>query len=186
MPQPRLRILTIDDYWHLPDDGKRYEILDGILEVSSPPGVKHQDVVGNLLTSILNFLRDCRLGKLIVSPVDVILSHNSICQPDLVFVRKDRVKAIVKDRIHGAPDLVIEVLSPGSSRRDRITKKHLYAQYGVTEYWIVDTKSRTVSRFVLGPSGYAAPEIIGAMRLLETPLLPGLALSLLEVFADIG
>lgn len=132
--------LDIEDYWDLPDDGRRHEILEGMLEVTPSPLVEHQDVLKNLLVLLELFLRQCPVGKIIPSPMDVILSNETICQPDLVFIRKERVPEIVRGRVWGTPDLVIEILSSGTANRDYETKKHVYARHRIGEYWSVDPK----------------------------------------------
>ncbi len=128
------------DYVELPDE-PRCELLYGRLVVMASPVVRHQLVVGRILR-VLQDLADRSGGLAVDSPVDVALADHSVVQPDVVYVSPARL-SIVRQRIEGAPDLVVEVLSPGTARRDLGEKLRLYAEAGVAEYWIVDPESRT-------------------------------------------
>jgi Uma2 family endonuclease len=136
------------DYWQLPE-GAPVELLKGRFVVSPSPNVLHQTIVGLLFERLSAAARKTG-GMAIVSPMDVILSDDSILQPDVLYVSKAR-RGIVKERIEGAPDLVIEIIS-GSARRDRIEKLDLYARYGVSEYWIVDPEAQTID-FLINEGG---------------------------------
>jgi len=127
------------DYWQL-EEGAPYELLRGRLLMSPSPTSLHQILVGELF-QLLRHTADASEGLTIPSPMDVVLSDDTILQPDLLYIAKER-RNIVKDRVEGAPDLVIEILSPGTDRRDRTEKLDLYAKYGVPEYWIVDPSSQ--------------------------------------------
>jgi Uma2 family endonuclease len=123
------------DYFALPDE-PRCELLYGRLLVTPAPVVRHQSVVARILHLLLD-LADSSGGFAVASPVDVVLADHSVVQPDVIFVAAAR-RSIVGDRVIGAPDLVVEVLSPGTARRDVGEKLRLYAEAGVPEYWIVD------------------------------------------------
>lgn len=127
------------DYWKLPE-GEPVELLRGRLVVSPAPTTLHQLVIGILHVLLFESARKSS-GRVILGPADVVLDDHSIPQPDLLYVRKER-RSILKNRVMGAPDLVVEVLSPHNSRRDRVDKLDMYAQYGVAEYWIVDPAER--------------------------------------------
>ena len=114
--------LTYQDYAALPDDGRRYEILEGELSVTPAPSPRHQEIIGNLFAALRAHVTDRGLGKVFVSPVDVLLSDTAIVQPDIVFVANDRLRMITSRGIEGAPTLVIEVLSPSTTHIDRQTK----------------------------------------------------------------
>ena len=139
--------LTYDDYVRLPDDGKRYEIIDGELEVSPAPAPRHQRVSGNLLVVLHGYVQAHGLGQIYCAPIDVILARNSVVQPDLVFVAAGRTSIITERAIEGPPDLAVEILSPWSDERDRVTKADLYARYGVRHHWIVDPVARTLKMY---------------------------------------
>jgi Uma2 family endonuclease len=123
------------DYLGLPDH-PRCELLYGRLLVTPAPTARHQHVVSRIL-SILLACADRHGDQALVSPIDVVLADHSVVQPDVIYVKAAR-SSIVRDRIEGAPDLVVEVLSPGTARRDLGEKLRLYAEAGVSEYWIVD------------------------------------------------
>src|SRR5436309_59662 len=127
--------LTYEDYVDLPDDGKRYEILDGELEVSPAPAPRHQAVSRNLLFILHGHIHPRRLGSVYHAPIDVLLANTSIVQPDLVFIAAGRESIVTKRAIEGPPDLMVEILSPWSIRRDRVAKAALYARFGIRCYW---------------------------------------------------
>ncbi|NOZ55325.1 MAG: Uma2 family endonuclease [Calditrichaeota bacterium] len=135
--------LTLEDYRQLPDDGKRYEILEGELAVTPAPGTKHQRIVGNLFRLLTQFLSKGPAGEVFVAPLDVVLAPHTVVQPDLLFVSEARANIIREDGIYGAPDLVVEVLSPSTAERDRGVKRRLYLHYGVREVWLMDPEART-------------------------------------------
>ncbi|PYI50809.1 Uma2 family endonuclease [Paenibacillus flagellatus] len=153
--------VTYDDYANLPDDGSRYEVADGKLELMSPgPSPRHQAVVVQLLTKLQ---QSCGSEYVLyVSPIDVILSVTEVRQPDLVMIRRDRLDIVTRRGIEGAPDLVIEVLSPYSGRRDRLHKTRAYARYGIPEYWIADPANRMIEQYVLEGDKYALADVFAA------------------------
>jgi Uma2 family endonuclease len=127
------------DYWKLPE-GEPVELLRGRLIVSPSPDTLHQTLSIMLSTFLFNISQRTG-GRALAAPTDVVLDDHTILQPDALYVRRDR-KSIIRDRVYGPPDLLIEILSPSNSRRDRVDKLNLYAEYGVTEYWIVDPIER--------------------------------------------
>jgi Uma2 family endonuclease len=135
--KPALQRWTYAEYARLPDDGNRYELIAGELVVSPSPHHRHQ-LAGMRISGIFeNFTRDRGIGQL-YGPLDVLLSESDYLIPDLVFLKHDR-RAILSDRgVEGPPDLVIEIVSPSSSLRDRGVKRERYALFGVPLYWIVD------------------------------------------------
>src|SRR5687767_9019422 len=142
-PQTSTR-LTYEDYLELPDDGKRYELIAGELILNPAPIPRHQLVAGNLYLAIRNYLDQHDLGKVIGSPIDVVLADDVVLQPDLIIIRRERLSIIGAKNLEGAPDVVIEVLSDGTRRKDEIVKRKLYARYGIAEYWIVDPSVEAV------------------------------------------
>jgi Uma2 family endonuclease len=146
--------MTYAEYCLLPDDGNRYQVLEGELIVSPAPRLLHQDVVLQLALLLRSYVISHDLGKVYISPVDVILSPTTIVQPDVVFVRREHMEMITDQNIQGPPDLCVEVLSPGTESIDRERKKALYARFGVREYWIVDPVRETVTVFGLQDGAY--------------------------------
>lgn len=171
---------TIEDLYALPPE-TRAELIEGEIYMVPAPFVPHQRIVRNLYDGLAGFARGKRLGEVLFSPVDVVLSRGCVLQPDLVFVSRQRA-SIVRDRIEGAPDLVVEVLSPSSDVRDRKVKRDLYARHGVPEHWIVDPDARTVEALVLRDGAYALLAIFEAGDVVDTETLPGLKLPVARVF----
>lgn len=181
-PTPRL---TYDDFVRFPDDGRRHEIIDGVHYVTPSPLVRHQALVGRLYFAIESHLRaHPGMGQVFLSPLDVVLSHYDVVEPDLLFVGADRDEVLTTKNLQGAPSLVIEVLSKHTRSRDRRLKRDLYERTGVREYWLVDPEASAVTIYREEHAGRFGPaETLDRSRALETGLLPGFALSLAELFA---
>jgi Uma2 family endonuclease len=139
--------MTYDEYCLLPDDGKRYQVIEGELFVSPAPRTTHQDIVLELASLLRAHVKAHRLGKVYVAPTDVLLSPTTVVQPDILFIRRGNMGIITELNIQGPPDLCIEVLSPGTESVDRERKMAVYARYGVQEYWIVNPMRQTVSTY---------------------------------------
>jgi Uma2 family endonuclease len=178
------RKLTYDDYLRLPDDGKRYELIDGELQVTPAPGTRHQSTVANVLFLLGRHIRERRLGRLWTAPLDVFFGPTDVVQPDLVFVSAERREIITEVAVRGAPDLAIEVLSPSTRRRDEGIKLRQYEREGVLEYWLLDPDTRTAK--VFGHEGnrlvLAAELSAEAEDVLSSPLFPGLELDVAALF----
>ena len=139
------RKLTVQDYFDLDaPEGERYELINGELIMAAAPNEAHQIVVGALGVRMYVHSDDNGLGKVFFSPFDVLLSDTDVVQPDLMFVSNERARIRTPANIQGAPDLVVEVISPSSERRDRREKLALYAKHGVKEYWIIDPINRII------------------------------------------
>jgi Uma2 family endonuclease len=175
-------ILTYDDYRHLPDDGRRYEILEGELHVTPAPTVFHQRISRNLGFILHSYVRSNKLGEVYFAPIDVILDRTSVVQPDLLFVSRTREAMIAQRGIEGAPDLMVEILSPHTEERDRGAKLQLYARYGVQHYWILDPDARAISEYVLQDRDYGLRGTHVAPAHFTSALFPDLAVDLGEVF----
>lgn len=168
-------LLTVADLDIMPDDGNRYEIIEGELFVSGWPSLTHQRVSGNLFYSVDAYLIDKRIGKLWYAP-GVVFSELSGVIPDLVFVSQERRNEIASgDRIIGAPDLVIEIVSPGAenARRDRLAKRQLYGKYGVREYWIVDFENRIIEIYLLRGQTLEQQWVLTEHDEITSSVLPG-------------
>src|SRR5260221_9129763 len=123
--------MTYAEYCLLPDDGNRYQVLEGELIVSPAPRLLHQDIVLQLALLLSGHVKARNLGKVYVAPVDVILGPTTVVQPDILFVRGEHMEIVTDQNIQGPPDLCVEVLSPGTESIDRERKKTLYARFGV-------------------------------------------------------
>lgn len=173
---------TVDDYLALGEDVVA-ELIDGELYVTPAPTPRHQDVVGALYVHLRTHVEEAQLGRVYLAPVDVYLSGGDIVQPDLIFLRAERLN-VVQEVIRGAPDLAIEVLSRSRPERDRIIKKDLYAANGVGEYWLVDPEARAVEVFALVEDRYMAAGWFTGEASIVSPSLPELELPLRSVFRD--
>ena len=172
---------TYRDYLQLPE-GDRRELIEGDFYVVPAPNIKHQDAVANLGTALRGFVRSGRLGQVVWAPTDVVLSSESVVQPDILFVSNERRDIITEANVSGAPDLVVEILSPSTAERDRDLKLNLYAKHGVREYWIVDPVEETVEVIELGVEGATSVRRYDAGSV-ESALIPGFAILLDDVFA---
>jgi Uma2 family endonuclease len=146
--------LTYRDYAALPDDGRRYQILDGELFVTPAPGTRHQIILMRLVAQLHAHVMANRLGLVLPAPVDVILADTSIVQPDIVFVATDRQHLVSARGIEGAPTLGVEILSPTTTAVDRGRKRELYARYGMPFYWIADDEARAIEMWHLNADAY--------------------------------
>ena len=174
--------LTYQDYRNTPDD-ERYELIDGELIMSPSPREAHQYADVALGSILYTFVKRHNLGRVYHAPFDVVLSDTDVVQPDLLFVSRDRLYIITEDNIQGAPNLVIEILSPSTSARDKGYKRDLYAKHGVKEYWQVDTDAKLITVLSLNAYGnYDVVAVYGAGQTLTSPILPGFALNLDEIF----
>jgi Uma2 family endonuclease len=140
--------MTAEEYFGLPDDGRQYELIDGVLHMVPSPLTFHQKVSIELAFLLMAFVKQHSLGEVYDAPLDVHLSGSQVYQPDLIFISREREAIITRQRIEGAPDLVIEILSPGSADRDRGVKMQNYARYGVREFWLVDPETRRFEFYV--------------------------------------
>jgi Uma2 family endonuclease len=175
---------TYDDYLLLPEDGPRYELIEGELLMTSAPLMGHQRLSSRLNVRIGSFVEREALGELFAAPTDVYLSPTNVVQPDLFFVAKEHSDRITRACLEGPPDLVIEILSDSSRQRDEVVKPRLYARFGIPEYWIFDRfrESVRVFRLVAGTYRKHAELSAEAGDRLATPLLPGLEIDLAELF----
>ena len=185
LPNPRGVKLTYDDFVLFPDDGLRHELIDGEHYVTPSPALKHQRVALNLVYALEAFLRREPLGRLFFAPVDVVLSPSDVVVPDLIYVsNKQEVDLEVDANIQWAPELVVEIGSPSTRRRDETAKRTLYERAGVSEYWVVDPDLDVVRVYRRQDSErFARPEQVAleAGDVLTTALLPRLELPLSEI-----
>jgi Uma2 family endonuclease len=178
--------LTIADLEATPDDGNRYELIDGEIFVSRAPSYFHQSVLMNIAFAFLDYLRTNPIGKILPGVGVIFDDHNGVV-PDLVFLTHERRRKILGvGRLQAAPEIAIEILSPGSSneRRDRHIKRNLYSERGVSEYWIVDPENRAVEIYRRGEGGL---EFFASLRGADTvtsEVLPGFRVAAETFFAE--
>lgn len=163
-----------DDIWDTPEDGKRYEVIDGALYVTPPPSYGHQNAAGVLYGRTWPHVQQYHLGKILFAPIGVVLDNENGVQPDFVFISRERLHIISDRGIEGPPDLVVEVLSPRTQSRDRGIKMKRYAAAGVPHYWIVVPRSRSIEAYRLTESGYELAGVYGPGTIFRPELVPGL------------
>ncbi len=176
---------TYEDYIRLPDDGKRYEIIEGVLYVANTPSYEHQFAVGEIYRQVANFVTERKLGITIPAPFEVHLPGIAKpVQPDVLFIAAQRQPASDTQIFEGAPDLVVEVISPSSLRLDQHIKFGAYEQAKVREYWLVDPKTRSVEVYTLPANGveYALLGQFGNGERLKSAVLAGLELAVNSLF----
>jgi Uma2 family endonuclease len=177
--------LTYEDFLHFPDDGRRHELISGEHYVTPSPNLRHQELIVRLTSALANHLTDHPVGRVYCAPLDCIFTTFDVVEPDLLVVLADQLQILTEKNVQGAPALVIEVLSPGTSRRDQGIKRELYDRGGVREYWIIDPDRNVVTVFRRELDGtLAAVGELSSSRgeSLTTPLLPGFSLELTKLF----
>ena len=179
--------LTYDDFVQFPDDGMRHELIDGEHYVTPSPRLRHQAIVGTLHLIIASWLEGNPIGRVFLSPVDVVMTNVDIVVPDLLYVCNARAASTLTElHVRGVPELVVEVASPGTRKRDDGIKRRLYERQGVTEYWIVDPEVDRIR--IYRQEGDVFGRAIELSRehgdVLTTSLLPGLELPLTRIFRD--
>lgn len=176
------RLTTYDDYRHLPDDGKQYQIIGGELYMTPAPTTQHQRIGLRLKFRLFEFVERNKLGEVLDAPVDVVLSMTDVVQPDIVFVAKERLNIITNKNIVEAPDLVVEILSEHTETIDRKKKMELYERHGVKEYWIVDPDAKVIEQFVLKKKKFKFHAKTEDQQKLASQVIEGLSFSVNEIF----
>lgn len=171
---------SADDYWRLPE-GAPVELIQGRFIKSSSRTTFHQTVSALLSEYLLRVIRRTG-GRAAAAPVDVALAKDSIVQPDLFYVARER-RSIVRERVEGPPDLVIEIVSPNDARRDRVHKLNLYAEHGVAEYWIVDPAAQQFDFFINNNGRYEAQPQRDDRY--QSPRLSELSINLADFWAEV-
>ena len=174
--------LTYQDYASLEGD-ERYELLDGELILVAAPNEDHQTASLRMIVQMNAFVEGNELGRVFHAPYDVLFTDTDIVQPDLMFVSREREHIRTPANIQGAPDLIVEILSPSSSRRDWRHKRELYARHGVLEYWIVDPANRLVSVMLLREGVLAIEQTCTEGDTATSKVLEGFTISLDSIFS---
>ena len=176
---------TYTAYCLLPEDAPRYEILEGVGFLTPSPGGRHQKVSRNIERCLDRYVHLNKLGEIYHAPFDVVLAENDVVQPDIFYIKEER-SDIAKDRgVFGTPDLVVEILSPSTAKRDLQQKLSLYERYGVREYWIADVENRTVDVWTSRENPLDTRRVAAAGGTIESRVLSGLAITLADIFAGV-
>ncbi len=175
--------LTAHDYRELPEAGPRYQLVDGDLHMAPAPNRSHQRSSYNIVQIIGAYLSQHPLGEAYHAPFDVYLTETNVYQPDILFVSQKNLHIMQEDGVHGAPDLVIEILSPSTSHLDLGSKKRVYARCGVLEFWAVHPQERKVVIYDLRKSDTEPVNTWLDGDRFECKLLPGLEFEVAKFFA---
>ena len=181
-PNPRARF-TVADYMATPE-GTRYQLLDGELILAPAPTTRHQRLLIRIFLALERVVGVDTLGEVFLAPTDVVLSDTDVAQPDILFVSNARSSIITEANLQGAPDLVVEILFPGTAQHDRGYKVALYGRHGVREYWLVDPVAETVEVLNEGRQGLALTATYSRGQALASQTLTGLEIDLEAVFAE--
>lgn len=174
---------TYSEYAEL-DDGKRHEVIGGEIAMAPAPDAYHQDASRTLLYALLQFVTAGNCGKVYYAPFDVVLDDTNVVQPDLVFIARENLGILKRPGVFGAPDLVVEILSPSSVETDRYRKQELYERSGVKEYWIVDPENRTIEVLANGPNGFVLHSFSAAPGTVASKVLPGFEVAVESVMEE--
>jgi Uma2 family endonuclease len=175
-------LFTVADYRAMPEGPPFYQLVEGELIMSPAPNFRHQVIAKNVFAALHGYLQRQRLGEAYFAPVDVFLSENDVVQPDVFFLSHANQHLIETDGIHGAPDLVVEIVSPGSAQLDKKRKRAIYARSGVKELWLVDPVLEQIHRYDFATEVAKPVRVVDTEEQFETPLLPGLVINAADVF----
>ena len=182
MPVAEALKITTEEYRLLPEGGPRYQLIEGELYMSPSPNRFHQVIVRNVFRVLDAHLTEHPTGALYFAPLDVHLTQHDVFQPDVLYVSNERADILVDEGVRGAPDLVVEVLSPGAQQIDRDLKRKAYAAAGVEEMWIVDPSDKSVSIHRLMENAEEPVAVHHKGISFESPLFPGLLIDCAEIF----
>jgi Uma2 family endonuclease len=184
MPAARAPMVTVEDYRNLPETGPRYQLIEGDLHMAPAPNRYHQEISRNLELILGTYLKLNPMGKLYHAPFDVVLGEFDVFQPDILYVSKDRYSILTETGAEGAPDLVVEILSPKTARIDLETKRKMYIRHGVDELWIINPETRAVLIYRPKQDPQHPVETHQEGGVITCPLFPGLRVDTVEVFAQ--
>jgi Uma2 family endonuclease len=183
-PFPRQGEWTYEDWLGFPNDGWKYEIINGVLHMSPPPLIDHQDILLELVTRMRLHAQRRRLGKVLCAPCGVRLPGQPVpVEPDILFVRRERLAILGKRYVEGAPDLIVEILSPSNATYDLETKYALYEQAGVAEYWLVNPWEQWVRIYTLTDGGYQLASEAGLDGTAASAILDDFSIAINSLFS---
>ena len=183
VPEPKQGEWTYSDYVACTYDGEYYEIVNGVLVVAPVPDISHQGALVRFGSYLLKHVEFAGFGKVVIRSADVVLSPNNVYQPDVFVVLKEHLDRVQEKRVVGPPDLVIELASPSTALYDRLTKYDIYARFGVPEYWIAKTATRTVEVLVLENGTYRSLGVFHGQDRLPSRIVPDLPVAVDQFFA---
>jgi Uma2 family endonuclease len=181
VPGPRQGCWTYEAYAALPEDGMRYEIMQGVLSMTPAPEPEHQRISKKIAFCLYTHIDAQGLGEIFYAPIDVTLGAD-LFQPDVLVILHEHLDRIQAKRIVGAPDLIVEILSPGSLVTDRVIKRSAYERAGVAEYWLVDPKQKAIEVFVLENDIYVSVGLFTGEQRLVSRIVPEIAVPVAQFF----
>ena len=182
MLQAKALPITRHDYEEMPPGPPYYQLIEGDLFMSPSPNISHQAIVGRIYSLLLQFVEKKPLGEVFVAPLDVFLSELNVYQPDVIFISNQRRSILTEHGLEGAPDLAVEVLSPGTARFDKGSKRKIYARTGVKELWLVDVEAKFIHVYQLTKDAETPAATYDEKAVFTSPLLPGLRLKAASIF----
>lgn len=183
VPGPAQGSWTYEDYAALPEDGTRYEVIDGFLYLMPDPNTPHQGASARFTYHLLGHVEFGGLGRVFAAPLDVLLPRARPVQPDIIVVLNHKLHLISERGIEGPPDLVVEIASPGTRTHDRNRKLGVYAAAGVPEYWLAETSDQTIEVLALEEGGYRSLGVFTGATTLPSRVLPNLPVRVEQFFA---
>ena len=181
--QKEERKITVQELFEMElEEGYFYELINGNIVKKQAPSPAHQNASMEISTIMNNFIKEKQLGKLFAAPIDVFFDNYNNTQPDILFVKKERDFLITKNGIEGAPDLIVEILSPSTFKVDRTDKFDLHLFFGVPEYWIVDPKNQSIEVYILEDNRYKMASFAIENGLVESKILTGLTVEVSSIF----
>jgi Uma2 family endonuclease len=182
VPGPRQGSWTYEAYTALPEDGNRYEIVQGVLMMTPAPEPAHQGIAEEINSYLRSQILHTKRGLVLTAPIDVVLSKHMTVQPDVLVLLKEHLDRLQKKRIVGAPDLAVEVISPSSATYDRLVKYSVYERAGVPEYWLVNVDEQTIEVFILEAETYRSLGIFQDEQHLISRIVPETEITVSQLF----
>ena len=182
VPGPKQGEWTYEEYAAIPEDGHRYEVVNGVLYMAPSPTWDHQRSAFKISVCLNVCIEEAGRGKVCIAPMDVELSDKNVVQPDVLVVLNERLDWITNSRVIGAPDLVVEVVSPSTARHDLSEKLSTYARAGVPGYWIVTPSSKTLELLVLDKGSYSSLGLFFGDAVLPSQIVPDISTKVEQFF----
>lgn len=182
MLQTSATLINRHDYEEMPQGPPYYQVIEGDLVMSPSPTTFHQHIIVNLAVIFRRFLEKKSLGEIFIAPLDVFLDEVNIYQPDVIFVSSQRRSIITAKGIEGAPDLVVEILSPSTAKLDKGSKRKIYARHGVRELWLVDPETQSIQVYLLTRHPETPSATHAKNASFESSILPGLKFKTSAIF----
>lgn len=179
-------LLTVADLELMPDDGNRYELIEGEMIVTRAPGVQHQFILANLIHILKSYEEEHLIGKVVPTPGVIFDQHNSVI-PDLVFLTNRQVEGVGDGpHIHEAPELAVEIVSPGreNARRDRVVKLQIYSKFSVKEYWVADPETSALEIYRLTEGALTLAATLTGEDEITSPVLHGFSRKAVQIFGE--